>query len=214
MQGPIIINQTDSTISRHHNSSQVRRKRGSDLARQPSSAGFVSIAVISKFIYFLTSADEGPSKRPWLYGLDDIALADRGPVLDLALQAAATAFYGMSSKNDAALVEARQMYGRSLVRLSGDISQAVGTPVASKIYVSVILSLFEAIWSTNSNAYAMHLAACRQMLSLEGPRLKQNKLLQQVAAHVRYQSVCLHSPALLPAALNPRPETNALDPGG
>ncbi len=190
IHGPIIINQTDIITARHGQPSPAsRRGTTSCIVDQPSPRAIVSLALVSQFIHFLTSAKEGPSIRPWLYALDDISLAERGPVLDLALQAAATAFYGVTSKNHAAVIKACQLYGKALSRYSSAISQVSGTSIISKTCTSAILSLFEAMWPTNPTAYAVHLAACWKMLDFAGSELEESAVLRQVAVHVQYQAV-------------------------
>lgn len=194
--GPIIIDQTNTIASRHGQASLASRQRtATSTTRQPSPGALTAVALISKFIYFLTSASEGPSTRPWPCALDDVSLAERGPVLDLALQAAATVYCGVTSKNHAIVMEARQLYGKVLSRYSSAISQISSTSNTSKICTSVILSLFEAIWPTNPSAYAVHLAACCKMLSSTGSELKENSVLRSVTTHVQYQAVWSPSPS-------------------
>ena len=190
IRGPIIINQTDAIASRYGQALPEPRQRiASCTIHQPSPRAMISLALVSQFIRFLTSANEGPSIRPWPYALDDISLAERGPVLDLAMQATATAFYGVTSQNHTAVMEACQLYGKALSQYSSAISQVSRTSITSKICTSVILSLFEAIWPTNSAAYAVHLAACWKMLDSAGSELEESAVLRQVAVHVQYQAV-------------------------
>jgi len=191
IHGPIIINQTDVITSRYRQVSPPSQQRTTScMVHQPSPRAVILLALVSQFIHFLTSANEGPSIRPWLYALDDIPLAERGPVLDLALQATATAFCGVTSKNHAAVMEACKSYGKALSRYSSAISQAAGTSLTSKICTSVILSLFEAMWPTNPTAYAVHLAACWKMLDSAGSELEESAVLRQIAVHVQNQAVC------------------------
>lgn len=190
VQGPIIINQTDMITSRYGQGMSVsRHKTASPMIPQPSSTAMVSLALVAQFIYFLTSANESPSKRPWLYAVDDISVAQRGPALDLAMQAAATAFWGVNSKDRAAVVDATHLYGKALSCHSSALAQSSKASITSKICTSVILSLFEAIWPTNPAAYAVHLAACGEMLRSSDLELEENIVLRQIAMHVQYQSV-------------------------
>jgi hypothetical protein len=155
----------------------------------------ISSAFVSKLISFMTSTTESPIRPAWLTLLGDIPLPERSPVLDLALQAAATAFCGVDSKNPPVIMEASRLYGQALSRQSAAISKYTKEPSTGAICTSVILSLFEAIWATNTTAYATHLSATRTMLDLLGEKLSQNELLKQIATHVQYQTV--HNPMFI-----------------
>ncbi|KAI5456075.1 hypothetical protein BGZ63DRAFT_418102 [Mariannaea sp. PMI_226] len=176
IQGPIILDQTKAVTARHRRKSRPSRpsRRSETLAMngQPSSKLFM-----------------GHSRRPWLHALADVSWGAAGPTLDLALQAAATAFCGVNSKNYTVLTEACQLYGQALSCYMNTTSQSSEEPTISKICISVLLSLYEAIWPTNSVAYSVHLTACWKMLRSMKYGPEDIVILRQVAAHVQYQSV-------------------------
>lgn len=191
IRGAIILDQTGIVTARHRRTSTPPNQGETPaMGAQPSPRAFISLAFVSHFIYFITAGDGGASKRTWLHALGDVSRGENGPALDLALQAAATAFCGVISKNYTVLVEACQLYGKALSRYIGAMSQRSEAPITSKICISALLSLYEAIWPTNSSAYIVHLAACWKILASAGSEPEDIAVLKQVATHVQYQTVC------------------------
>lgn len=190
LDGPIVIDQTKFIASRCQQTSQAPPHTTTlQMIRHPSDRAITSLAFVSHFIHFLTSTGEGPSRRPWPYAINEMPVDAKGPALDLAMQAAATAYCGVASKNPLAVREACELYGKALSQYSSVLSYVSGTSTTSKICTAVILSIFEAIWPTNPTAYATHLTACRELLASAGSELEDNSVLRQVAIHVQYQAV-------------------------
>lgn len=190
IQGPIILDQTRLITARHQRTLTPSRRRVSvTMVQQPSSRAFVSLGFISHFVFFISSSREGSSKRPWLHALDDVSCGENSSVLNAALQAAATAFCGVMSQNYTVLLEASRLYGEALSRYSSVISQGSGVNATFKMCTAVLLSLYEAIWSTNPPAYFVHLEACWRMLASADPKSEDIAVLRGVAAHVKYQTV-------------------------
>jgi hypothetical protein len=193
IQNALIIDQTEAVTARYKQASAPVNQRSTAMIRQPSSKAVVSLSYVSEFMTFLTPTTEGPVGRPWLDGLQDISLDQRGPTLDISLDAAATVFCGISAKNDVVIMEACRLYGNALSRLSTAISRGPGVPSLATICTSVILSLFETIWSTNTLAYATHLMAARKMISMADLELAQNRMVRDLGVYIQCQTVCITS---------------------
>ena len=198
MEGAIMIDQTAKTIFRYRQKSVHLGSRSSAMTFQPSSNPIVSLALVSNFISFVTSLTDVASRPGFLQRLGALPVDDKGPALDLAMQAAAWAYCGVESRNHAAVMESCRIYGEALSLHSAAISQRSYSSDPSLIYTSVILSLFEAVWSTNIAAYGTHLAAARNMLGSVGREHSQNQLLKQIAMHVQYQTVRILRASVLP----------------
>ncbi|KAI5455939.1 hypothetical protein BGZ63DRAFT_397598 [Mariannaea sp. PMI_226] len=190
IQGPIILDETRAVMTRHQGTSKPStRSKTLAMSSQPSPKVFISMALVSHFVYFIATRNQGPSNRPWLHELGDVSRGEARPTLDLALQAAATAFCGVNSKNYTVLMEACQLYGQALSRYISAMSRPSEEPTVSKICTSALLSLFEAIWPTNSVSYFVHLTACWKMLASMGTEPEHIAILRQVAVHVQHQSL-------------------------
>jgi hypothetical protein len=185
----MIIDQTAKTASQYQALSSSPEPYAENLVRQPSVKVLVSSAFISCLFRYVAFNTASPIRPAWVVQLGELPKHKRSPVLDLALLAVATAFYGVTSNNLPAIKEACGIYGEALARHSKVISKHTETPSTATICTSVVLSLFEAIWSTNSDAYVIHLLAARSMLGSLGDKLADNALLMQVAVHVQYQTV-------------------------
>lgn len=61
--------------------------------------------------------------------------------------------------------------------------------VTFKMCTTVLLSLYEAISSTNPLAYFIHLEACWKMLASADPKSENTAVFRGVAAHVIHQTV-------------------------
>jgi len=191
VQSALIIDQTKAVTTRYKQASAPFEQRSTAIVHQPSPKAVVSLAYVSEFMTFLTPTTEGPVGRPWLDGLQDISLAQRGPALDISLDAAATVFCGISAKSDVVVMEACRLYGNALSQLSTAISKGPGVPSLATICTSIILSLFETIWSTNTLAYATHLMAARKMISMADLELAQNRLVRDLCVYTQCQTVCI-----------------------
>ncbi|EHK48562.1 hypothetical protein TRIATDRAFT_290197 [Trichoderma atroviride IMI 206040] len=192
IQGPIILDQTRLVTARYQKAlerSRLRRDVSVPIVKQPSSQAFASLEFISQFVSFISSNRQGPSKRPWLYALGIVSSGDNGLILEAALRAAATAFCGVMFQSYTLLLEASRLYGQALSRYVAVLSGGSGVTVTFKMCTTVLLSLYEAIWSTNPPAYFVHLEACWQMLVSADPKSEDVAVLRGVAAHVIHQTV-------------------------
>ncbi|KAH8664655.1 hypothetical protein BX600DRAFT_550647 [Xylariales sp. PMI_506] len=188
LQGSIFIDQTA-----HVTSTQRKKRLESEsyttLSKAPSHRAIFSAAFMSEFLSYITSITESTIRPAWLVQLQDIPEQEKGPVLDLSLQAAATAYCGVEAKNPTVLWEGCRMYGEALMRQSKIVSQHKGEHSMALILTSVVLSLFEAIWSTNATAYSLHLSAALAMSASAGEYVLENELLMKVAMHIQYQKL-------------------------
>lgn len=190
IQGPIILDQTPLVTARYQKAlARSRRDVCVTIVRQPSSQAFTSLGFISQFVSFISSNRQGPSKRPWLYALGIVSSGDNGLILEAALRAAATAFCGVMFQSYTLILEASRLYGEALSRYVTVLSGGSGVMVTFKMCTTVLLSLYEAISSTNPLAYFIHLEACWKMLASADPKSENTAVFRGVAAHVIHQTV-------------------------
>lgn len=190
--GPIIINQTGQVVSRYRSD-----WKPSVLKQSPSSRAVISTAFVSLFFSFVTTTSSSPTIPSWLTRFESLPSAYRhDTALDLALQATATVYFGVHTKNQVVIREACIVYSKALSLHSRSIGRSNQPPVVSLICTSIVLSLFEAIWPSALDGYAMHLTAARNLicstLDLSRKNGAYNDLLREVYTHVIYQSVCFH----------------------
>ncbi|KAF5012097.1 hypothetical protein FDECE_1814 [Fusarium decemcellulare] len=188
LQGAFIIDQTDHVVSRNQ---PPRPARESPLVPQPSSQSMSAHVFISEFVSFITARNEEARRRSWLTELQQGSVVDEGEALDLSMQATALAYCGAGSKNPAAVREACNIYGRALTKHSRSIAHKPTLQRAASLCTCVMLSLFEAVWSTSSVAYGMHLRAAQEMLALgpPAPGLGHEEVIFQLGQHVYCQTL-------------------------
>ncbi|KAI0120726.1 hypothetical protein BJ170DRAFT_161838 [Xylariales sp. AK1849] len=189
VQGPIFIDQTGGVTSRYSRSPMHSQIHIQPMIRQPSPRGIYSLAFVSAFVSSVTAKTASPSRSAWLCQLEGIPKNERGPALDLSLQAVALAYCGAESRNHGAAMESRRLYGEAIAHHSKALSQGFEALGPAMLYTSIILSLFERIWSTSAAAYAIHLTAARKMLDLADWEVTQNEILRQVAMLVQNQTL-------------------------
>lgn len=190
IQGPIILNQTRLVAARYQKPpARPRRDVLATILKQPSSQAFTSLGFISQFVSFISSNRQGPSKRPWLFALGIVSSGENDSILAAALRAAATVFCGVMFQSYTLVLEASRLYGEVLSRYVTVLSGGSSVTVTFKLCTTVLLSLYEAIWSTNAPAYFVHLEACWKMLASVDPKSEDIAVLRGVAAHVIHQTV-------------------------
>lgn len=186
LQGPIIIDQTKQIASR------FARER--PMSRQPSPRAIESLAYVAGFISNATAIIDAPLRStPWLRRLGVAYLEEESSPLSLSFEAIAIAYCGSSIKNHSAVMEGCRLYGEAMIQHAKTISQqSSSAPSPAMIYTSVLLSLFEAVWTTESAAYTTHLAAAQEMIaSVEWGSTGEYEMLRQIALHVQLQTVSL-----------------------
>lgn len=194
LQGPIIIDQSRQVMLRLNKAKSQSKGRATRIIIQPSHRDLFSAAFMSEFITFTSCNSDGPSRLAWLSQMGDIPQGHRGPALDISIQAVATAYCAVESNNPAALQEACRMYGEALSLHSKSISHQPRAPSLGVLCTSVVLSLFEAIWGTNGEAYCAHLSAARDVLATSWSELSHDAephldFLREIYDHVASQSV-------------------------
>ncbi|PVI00795.1 hypothetical protein DM02DRAFT_671777 [Periconia macrospinosa] len=187
--GPIIINQTKSVVLRY----ECDRKL-SLLDQSPSSRATTSAAFASLFFSFVTTASASSAIPSWLTRFEYLPSTFRhDTALDLALQATATVYCGVHANNQTIIREACAIYSQALSMHSKSIARSKQPPIVALICTSIVLSLFEAIWPSTLDGYAMHLTAARNLTGLTLNFSKKdgahNDLLRQIYVHTLYQSI-------------------------
>lgn len=193
--GPIIINQTRRIVSRYESSPLPDQS--------PSSRTTTSTDFVSVFFSFMNTASASPTIPSWLTRFEYLPSTFRhDTTLNLALQATATVYCGVHTKNPTIIREACIIYSQALSMHSKSFARSNQPPVAVLICTSILLSLFEAIWPSTLDGYAMHLTAARNLACLKTELSQdddtQNCLLRQMYVHILYQSVRVHLELIIP----------------
>lgn len=189
IQGAIILDETLKTRRRLSRlSATTHCGQTVTSPYQPSCRAFLSTAFVSHFVGFFTSTGNGPSRRTWLHALCDIDQAKSQALLRLALEAAATAFCGVMEKNFTLVADASKLHRAVLSQYKNLHND--GTHITTRLCLSVILSLFEAIWPTSQDGYYVHLQTCWIMLTASNLSEGENFcILNQIKTHIAYQTV-------------------------
>ncbi|KAH6644373.1 hypothetical protein C7974DRAFT_299602 [Boeremia exigua] len=140
----------------------------------------------------------------WLQLLPDLATKHSDDALVLALQATATAYGAIMSSNASMTKHAAELYGTAL-RAHHILLQKSGSKHNITIHAvstSVLLSFFEAMQATTTDAYRVHIYGAAKLLEITGPGECAYGVLCQLFYHVRTQIVFIqlasshHSPPM------------------
>lgn len=189
IQGVIILDETLKTSKRlSRRPAATRCEQTVADPHQPSCRAFMSTAFVSHFVSFFTSTDNGPPRRTWLHAMCDTGQGSSRALLALALEATATAFCGVMEKNFTLVADASKLHGTVLSQYKSLHND--GSPATTRLCISVILSLLEAIWPTSQDGYYVHLQACWIMLTTSNLSEGENLfILKQITTHIAYQTV-------------------------
>jgi hypothetical protein len=167
------------------------------MAQQVDQGAMINEAFYAKFLAYFTSDGEGrdiQNKMTWLHRLPSMSTDGTNTALTLALRATATAYCGSETRNPTVLEQAWKYYGQALQaharilarqRLAKqEIDKEVTVHMVS---TSVMLSLFEAMQSTTSEAYREHINGAVKMLEVTGPGQCLEGVLCQLFFHIRTQ---------------------------
>ncbi|KAH7320620.1 hypothetical protein B0I35DRAFT_477193 [Stachybotrys elegans] len=191
VKGALIINETRSVTSRQRSarSRQVIRNQSPALIIQPPPRSFVLIAYTEKFFDGMTPVTKAKRARPWLVSVRMLPQRDKGPALDLAIEAAATAACGVATRDHDVLVQARRMYETVVASHYQHIACNHGAPTAGMFFTTVTLSLFESVDSTSVEAFVFHLTGARLMLMLAASVLSTLSMVSDILIYVQYQTL-------------------------
>ncbi|KAF2642876.1 hypothetical protein P280DRAFT_468180 [Massarina eburnea CBS 473.64] len=145
-----------------------------------------------RFLLYFTSSGENEdiqNRMTWLHRLPDMSTDGTNNALSLALYAAASAFSGMKTRNLALVQDACNVYGKAL-QLHGKVIQQRGKKgkiTAHMVSTSVLLSIFEAMNATSSEAYRGHVCGAARMVQLVGPDQCMFGVMCQLYFHIRTQ---------------------------
>ncbi|KAF4952439.1 hypothetical protein FSARC_12634 [Fusarium sarcochroum] len=191
LQGPVIIDQTQRTIARNSQRRKTLARSPPSIPYQPSAQAIFAHAFITEFVSFITARNEVARRSSWLTELQQGSIAGEGPALELSMQATALAYCGAASGNPAVVREACNIYGRALTKHSASVAQGLGPQRAAALCTCVMLSLFEAVCSTSSMAYATHLRAAQRIVELarRETSLEHSQVIWQLGQHVQCQTL-------------------------
>ncbi|KAM0549188.1 hypothetical protein ACHAPJ_009497 [Fusarium lateritium] len=191
LKGPVIIDQTQRTINRNNRRRDNIVQSSPGIPHQPSAQAIFAHAFISEFVSFITARNEVARRSSWLTELQQGSITDEGPALELSMQATALAYCGAASGNPAVVREACNIYGRALTKHSASVAQGMGAQRAAALCTCVMMSLFEAVCSTSSVAYATHLRAAQRIVELarHETSFEHSQVILQLGQHVQCQTL-------------------------
>ncbi|KAF1956991.1 hypothetical protein CC80DRAFT_381890, partial [Byssothecium circinans] len=145
-----------------------------------------------QFLIYFTSSGETEdiqNRQTWLHLLPNMSTDGTDNALSLALYAAASAFSGMKTRNLSLLQDSCNIYGKALQTHGRLIRQKGkgGKITAHMVSTSVLLSIFEAMNATSSEAYRGHVSGAARMVQLVGPDQCMYGVMCQLYFHIRTQ---------------------------
>ncbi|KIW33990.1 hypothetical protein, variant [Cladophialophora immunda] len=184
-KGPIFINQTQVVTNKYAVKACWSTKKC--LPKQVSSELIVSEAFVGHFVLSCTSFGTGLTTISWLSALNKLPEQSGTPAFSLALRATALAYCAQAEQNWSATAKARSDYGRALVLHAKTIAQNPDLSMLSMLGTSIIMSFFEAVSTTTSQAYEEHLGAARKLLAAAREQEQYNAILDGIELHIQYQ---------------------------
>jgi hypothetical protein len=148
----------------------------------------------STFLSYFTATGEAEdiqNRQTWLHRLPTYSTDGTNTALEIAVQATASAFSGVKTRNLSLLQNACSLYGRALhmhsrlLRLKKEIT-------VHMVSTSVLLSIFEAMHTTTASAYSEHLNGAAKMIEVAGPEQCMQGVLCQIYFHIRTQLVFVY----------------------
>jgi hypothetical protein len=194
--GPVIIDMTASTKS--NSLTKKKQNNGSKAlilhdvplwSLHLSHRSPLNEVFYSTFLAYFTATGEGEdiqNQQTWLHRLPDFSTDGTNMALEIAVQATASAFSGVKTRNIPLLQDACTLYGRALnmhsrlLRLKKEIT-------VHMVSTSVLLSIFEAMHATTASAYCEHINGAAKMIEVAGPEQCMRGVLCQIYYHIRTQ---------------------------
>ncbi|KAF1967108.1 hypothetical protein BU23DRAFT_484743 [Bimuria novae-zelandiae CBS 107.79] len=138
--------------------------------------------------YFTTTGEARDigNRQTWLHRLPDFAADGSNAALDLAVQAAASAFSFATTRHPPLMQDACTLYGKALSQHSHVLRVGKRVTVHT-VSTSVLLSLFEAMNATTAAAYRTHISGAAELVKLAGPEQCWMGVLCQLFFHIRVQ---------------------------
>jgi hypothetical protein len=155
---------------------------------QPSTSSILQEAFFAKFmVYFASDEDQDLKKRmTWLHVLPSWSADGSNPALTLAVRATSLAYTGAAHHDLSVLQEACTMYGKALHSHQIVLASSPDKITARMVSTSVMLSLFEAMLSTNGEAYREHIYGAAKMFDIFDIR-EAKGVMWQLFFHIRTQ---------------------------
>jgi len=201
--GPIIIDMTAKAKSKPSGKEQIRDTatlvvydvpQTMQWTLQISHRNPLNEIFYSTFLSYFTATGEGEdiqNKHTWLHKLPTFSADGTNTALEIAVQATASAFSGVKTRNAPLLQDACTLYGRALhmhsrlLRLKKEIT-------VHMVSTSVLLSIFEAMHATTASAYRAHVNGAAKMIEVAGPEQCWEGVLCQIYFHIRTQLVFVY----------------------
>ena len=150
-------------------------RRGDVLPYRISQRAAVTEGFYARFLSYFTSEGEGKdirNRRTWWHSLPFLTTDGTNEALVLAVQATASAYCAVESGNVALAQHSWKLYGEAL-RMHGlfvSRPQTKHEVTVHMVSTSVLFSFFEAMQSTNAEAYRSHIYGAVQMLEVTKPK--------------------------------------------
>jgi hypothetical protein len=145
------------------------------LSYRISQRAVVTEAFYAHLLAYFTSEGESKdigNKRTWLHGLPVLTTDGTNEALTLATQATASAYCAVESDNLALARYSWELYGEALRAHSRFVSRSHTKQEVTvhMVSTSVLFSFFEAMQSTNAEAYCSHIWGAVRMLEVTTPK--------------------------------------------
>lgn len=153
----------------------------------------ITEAFYACFLSYFTSKGEGKDIRnqlSWLHKLPQFSVDGTNDALTLAVQATASSYCAIDTRNPALTRHAWDLYGRAIQTHSRYVARSkvgVGAVTVHMISTTVLFSFFEAMQATSASAYRAHIYGAAKMFEVTNPKQCTQGILCQIFFHIRTQ---------------------------
>lgn len=207
VDGPLIIDMTSQTVKRTNAGKKARpaRKDTGKTSKaivtkpvlsvasiaQPSTVNALQEAFFAKFVVYFASDKDLQNKMTWLHVLPSWTADGSNPALTLAVRATSLAHTAATYHDLPLLQEACTMYGKALQSHQVVLASNQNKITPRMVSTSIMLSMFEAMLSTNGDAYREHIYGAAKMFDIAIPLDCSDGVMCQLFFHIRTQMVRL-----------------------
>ncbi|KAK9240075.1 hypothetical protein V1525DRAFT_266269 [Lipomyces kononenkoae] len=162
--------------------------------------------VLGQFIDYLVQSPGGPTLKKWMTRLPDLISREDSPTLKYAIRAASMVLCGFLKGDTAIQMEACRWYVAGLESQQQELLRLKEAAVSEgEVCATMLLSFYETIRSTSSDAWMYHMRASSRLVELGGPEGYRTGLAHELFRALRlymvYVSTSKRQPSFLATEL-------------
>lgn len=160
---------------------------------QPSRIEIFDQLFVSHFIESFAFKEPTSGKQPatWLDELAGLLVSSSPNAVKHSIRASSMFFYGSMTRDTAIQTEASRWYLRALQGLQYHLAPGASTSYSGDIIcAAVMLTHFESLAGTASDAWFQHVRGASLMIAMGGPESCRQGFLHDIFRHLRLLTVC------------------------